>query len=250
MIYLLHGRRWLGVVGVLAATGIVGAGVVHGPDALRRVDAFTVQHVQVTGTRFVEPYSVIRAAGITRETNLFDDSDAWREGILSLPMVDDVAIRRHPPATLTIDVREAEPVALVAGDGLRPVDAGGRVLELELAGIVLDLPVVTGVVMDEGVVAGQGQAAIQLLLLIRSHDPRLADRVSQVEAGRGALRVVFRGNGPDALFPMDARPVHLTQLRLAYADLAGRGELGRAGRIDVRFRDQVVVSFHRVSVRG
>jgi hypothetical protein len=81
-----------------------------------------------------------------------------------------------------------------------------------------------------------------------THDPALWERVSQVEAVRGGLRVVFRGPAPEALFPLDASPRHLTQLRLAQADLASKGELARAGRIDVRFRDQVVVSFLRKSV--
>jgi hypothetical protein len=202
----------------------------------------------VTGTRFTEPYAVVRAAGLDQRTNLFDDADAWRTGVLELPLVLEARVRRRFPATLTIEVWEAQPVALVAGQGLRPVDATGRALPLDPAGVVLDLPILVGAALEDDVLAGAALPAMELLHLMSLHDPLLAERISQIELVGAALRVVFRGDGPDALLPLQASPAHLTQFRLAYADLAGRGELDRVGHIDVRFRDQVVASFLRKPV--
>jgi cell division septal protein FtsQ len=232
---------------VLTVAAVAGAGT-YAPRALRHLDAFAIEHVEVTGLRFTEPYAVVRAAGIDDGSNLFDDADVWRGGVLELPLVREVRVRRTLPTTLTIEVREAEPVALVVGESLRPVDAAGRALDLDPSGIVLDLPILGGVTFEDDTLSGPALSAIALLSLMSAHDASLWERVSQVEVVRGALRLVFRDGGPDALLPLDATPTHLTQLQLAYADLASRGELARVGRIDVRFREQVVVSFLRKSV--
>ncbi len=237
-------RRWTRrVVVLLAAAGAVTLTIV-GPRLLRKLEVFRVETVEVTGTRFLEPYAVVRAAGLDRPASVFDDMDAWRAGVLTLPLVDDVRIRRRIPSTVRLEVREVEPVALVAGETLRPVDATGRLLPLETAGIVLDLPVVVGAEIAEGRVASPaGASAVAALTSLAVHAPDLADRISEVEVVPGALRITFREGRLEAVLPTHPSEVQLLQLRLAHADLRARGELDDVRRIDVRFRDQVVVSF-------
>lgn len=224
---------------------IVAVAVVFAPTVLREVDLFGVEQVEVIGSRFIEPYAVVRAAGIGPSSNLFDDGAVWSAGVRTLPLVAGVRItRRFFPSTVVIEVREVEPVALVAGAELLPVDSTGRVLAIEPAGAILDLPILVGVAVDEDALAGgSGEPALMLLLLMNAHEPALAGRVSQVQVVRDGLRVLFRDDGPEALFPFESSTAHLTHLRLAYMDLRSRAELKRARRIDVRFRDQVVVSF-------
>ncbi len=237
-------RRWARRLAVgLVLTGAV-ALTVLAPRLLRQVDAFRVETVEVTGTRFLEPYAVVRAAGLDRSASVFDRKDAWRAGVLTLALVDDVRVRRRIPSTVRLEVREVEPVALVAGDALRPVEASGRLLPLEPAGIVLDLPVLVGAAVRNGRVAGPaGASAVATLTSLAVRAPELADRISQVEVGTGALRITFRDQGLEAVLPTHPAEVQLLQLRLAHADLRARGELGEVHTIDVRFRDQVVVSF-------
>jgi hypothetical protein len=239
-------RRWvLEIASVLTITGVVAAGF-HAPRLLRELEVFRVEQVEVLGVRYLEPYAVVRAAGIGQGSSIFDSPADWREGILALPLVVDARVRRRFPSTVAIEVREVEPVALLAGGDLRPVDALGRILDLEPAGAILDLPILMGGTVDDGRLVGPAAAsALHLLVLLGDHPGAWSDRVSQVELMATGLRVVFRGDGPDALMPLRPDDMHVTRLRLAYADLDARGELGRARRIDVRFRDQVVVSFLR-----
>ncbi len=247
MIEQVRSRRWVEVLVAVAAVAVMSSVFVLLPRALRMLGYFAVEHVEVVGTRFTEPYAVVEAAGVLEGSNVFEDLDHWRQGVLSLPLVEDATVRRRLPSTLMIQIREAEPVALVATDRLVPVDAAGRTVALDPAGVALDLPVLTGVDLEEEQLSHSGLAALQLLHLMRGQAPGLADRVSQLHVAAGTLRVVFT-HGPEALLPADAGPLHLTQLWLTYADLSSRGELGLAGRIDIRFRDQVVVSFNRTSV--
>ena len=238
--------RRLGIaLGLALGVWMVG----RAPHVLRRMDVFRVRTVEVTGTRFLEPYAVVRAAGLDRDASVFDDADTWRAGALTLPLVEDVRVRRGMPGTVKLEVREVEPVALVAGSTLRPVDALGRLIDLEPAGIVLDLPVVVGVPIKDGRVAtSAGASAIAALTVLAVRSPDLADRISQVEVTAGAVRIAFRDVPLEVLLPPHPSDVQLLQLRLAHADLRARGELDGVRSIDVRFRDQVVVSFLDSSV--
>lgn len=237
-------RRWVYRSAlVLAVTGAA-VGAALGPEVLRDADTFRVRQVEVLGARFIEPYDVVAAAGLDARSSVFDDADAWRAGILTLPLVDDVRIRRTLPSKLILDVREVAPVALVAAETLRPVDATGRLLALDPAGIVLDLPIVMGVaVRGDAVREGPSASAITTVATLLGTAPELAEEISQAELVGDELRLTFRGTRALAVIPVAATTVELTQLRVALADLRARGELDRVRTIDVRFRDQVVVSF-------
>lgn len=231
----------------LAAAGLIllvtAAGL--GPSVLREVDSFRVRRVEVIGTRFMDPYTVIQAAGLVRGASVFDDPESWRSGVLTLPLVAGVDIRRKLPATIQVTVTEVEPVALVAGETLRAVDASGQLIPLDLAGSALDLPILAGVKLRDGRIGGElgARTALEALVALGRDAPELAGRISQVERRPGLLRVVFRDGSAEVLLPLDASALELRQLRLAYTDLMSRGELWNVRRIDLRFRDQVVVSF-------
>jgi cell division septal protein FtsQ len=219
------------------------------PRALRYVDLFDVRVVEVEGTRYLEPWAVVRAAGLDGDANLFDDADAWRAGVLTLSLVDDVRVRRSFPGTVRLEVREVRPVALVAGEVLRAVDVRGQVVPLDPAGAALNLPILVGTRLVAGrLEEAEAASALATLVALEVRAPAMARRISQVEVAPAGLRVAFRSGGIEALLPAHPTPEQLTQLRLAYADLAARGELERVRRIDVRFRDQVVVSFLDSSV--
>jgi hypothetical protein len=118
------------------------------------------------------------------------------------------------------------------------------VLPLETAGIVLDLPLVVGAEISDGRVASPaGASAVAALTSLAIRAPELTDQISEVDIVPGALRITFREARLEAVLPSHPSEVQLLQLRLAHADLRARGELDDVRRIDVRFRDQVVVSF-------
>ena len=237
-------RRWSRRAAVVLIGAAAVALTVLAPRALRQLDTFRVETVEVTGTRFLEPYAVVRAAGLDRTATVFDDADRWRAGVLTLPLVDDVRVRRRMPSTVVLEVREVEPVALVGETRLRPVDGTGHVIPLEPAGIVLDLPIVVGAPVTGGRMGTPaGASAVATLTALAVRAPELSGRISQLEVGAGVLRIAFRGESLEALLPTHPTEVQLLQLRLAHADLRARGELHQVRTIDVRFRDQVVVSF-------
>ncbi len=239
----MRGIRWGRVLLTVVGVVVTAAAVVYLPGVLRETETFRVRQVEVLGTRYIDPYEVVRAAGLDGEANLFDDLDAWQAGVRTHPLVEAVRVRRTFPSTVTLDVVEAEPVALVAMETLRPVDAHGRLLDLDPAGLVLDLPVVMAAEVRDGRLQGHGASAIATVATLLRETPDIADRVSQLRVDGPAIRMVFRDTDAVAVLPAAATSLQLTQLRLALTDLRARGELDDVRTIDVRYRDQVVVSF-------
>lgn len=229
------------------AASVAAALAAQAPAVLRRVGVFDVERVEVVGTRYLAPQEALGASGITRTSSVFDDPAPWRAALLRHPLVAEARIRRKLPSTVVLEIREVEPVALARTPVLRPVDEHARVLPIDPAGADLDLPVVgvASPVGEDGRLAERGAIAlVEAIARIRRLQPSIADRVSEVApAERGGIRLLLREpGGAEVLLPADPGPERLEQLRLTVADLESRAELRAIRRIDVRFRDQVVVS--------
>lgn len=219
------------------------------PLLLRRMDAFRVERVEVLGTRYLAPHEALAVSGIADTSSIFDDPGPWRAALLRHPLVADVKIERKLPRTLIVTIVEVEPVALVRTPELRPVDAKGRMLPIDPAGAVLDVPIVGGVVSvtEDGRIEGDTAVAlIDVAARLARTAPTFAVRVSEVvPAADGAVRLLLREPpSAEVLLPAALDGKRLEQLRLTIQDLERRQEMADVRRIDVRFRDQVVVSFN------
>lgn len=224
------------------------------PKMFRQMDAFRVERVEIMGTRYLPPHEALRQSGITKESSIFDDPEPWLAALRAHPLVADARIERELPGTLVLMVVEVEPVALVRTPELRPVSGEGRVLPIDPVTADLDLPIVTTLttVGEDGRLADSvAIAMVRTLDRIRRHDPSLSARISEIgPLDRGSVRLVFRDSGlTEALLPAEPERFRLEQLRVTLADLGARREFGSVRRIDVRFKDQVVVSMNSTADR-
>jgi hypothetical protein len=82
-----------------------------------------------------------------------------------------------------------------------------------------------------------------VLAMLQQRDARLFSWVSEASDLKDGVRLELRSPlGGEVLVADNARAVRLTELQVALADLAARGELSQVKRIDARFHDQIVVS--------
>lgn len=237
--------RW--GVGGIVASGLVVLGITQSPRVLRRLEVFRVTQVEVIGTRYLAPHEALAVSGIDEGSNLFDDAEPWLAALGAHPLVEDVTLEREFPGTLILRVVEVAPVALVATPVLLPVDARGRILPIEPTAVEMDLPVI-GVQSRAGpdgrLADPAALALVEALERLGRLAPGLLAQVSAIAplAG-GDLRLLLREPARgEALLPADFSALRIEQLRLTLADLEAKRELSRARRIDVRYRDQVVVS--------
>jgi POTRA domain, FtsQ-type len=240
--------RWIVILGV----GVfVTAAASAAPLAFRRMEAFRVQQVEVRGTRYMAPEDALAATGITDSSSVFDDPNAWVEGLRAQRLIADARIEQRPPATVRIEVTETEPVALVRTPELRPVDARGRILPIAIAGEFLDAPILAGRSRfgDDSIADSLTVRLIGGLLAVRSHDPALARQVSEIGwASGGGLRVVLQ-EPREAELLLPERPDERTfrEVRLAMEHLRSSGStdasvIDRVARIDARYADELFVS--------
>jgi cell division septal protein FtsQ len=206
------------------------------PFALRRLDYFHVQTVQLEGAKFLTPTAVVAALGADTSASVFDDPDRFVAKVESIPLVARARVRRRLPGTLVVTIVERMPVALVpTAEGFRGVDSSGTRLPIHPELSAFDAPVVLPVAAPRDTAADR--RLFNLLGALRSQNPALFDaieearRVSttewQLRTARQRVRVqpqVTVGRLAD-IFPVEQ-------------DLAKRRI--RAAELDLRFRNLVI----------
>ncbi len=202
------------------------------PRGLRRLRFFRVQQVEIVGIRYLDADQVLAALRLSPRASVFDDTQVLTERLRRLDGVADASVSRRPPGSLQVIVREIEPVALLMSGrgGLEPVDAVGRKLPFDVAG--LDLPIVRSSPGDSGVVG--------LLARVQAVDPALfqtIDAARRTEAQRGD--VLLELGAHRVLLNRDAGPEVIEAVVLVARDLAAKAR--PYAELDARFAGQIVV---------
>ncbi len=125
---LLHPySRWI-IIFVLTA-GVIVTGGMLSYRALAKV--FTIQRIVVIGNRHLTGGEVIALMKIKRGYSLFKvSSNELSRRLLNSPWIKDVTIRKEPPHTLIVKMKEARPLALLKKKGeLYILSREGKVLE-------------------------------------------------------------------------------------------------------------------------
>jgi cell division protein FtsQ len=137
--------RWVAGAGGLALLIVLGIGILRSP-------LFAVRHVRMSGGVHTSEADVLRVTGLGRHPLLVDiDNGRVSDQLKTLPWVASARVKRQWPTTVTIQLIERAPVALVgaAGGQVALVDGTGRVLAVSPAAA-------------PGAVAGPGQPASAL----------------------------------------------------------------------------------------
>ena len=237
-------RRLLRFVAVgLTLTGLVVAGRVAA-DWLRHTPLLATRTVEIAGARRLDESAVRAAAGIEPGVNLFAfDVAAAEERVAGLPGVRRAHVVRHLPGRVTVLVEEREPYALVNAGGLHWVDAEGYLVSTDARPGSIGLPILTGVAPPARGAASPAEslrAGLTLLHVLQRTSGRLATRVSEVDLGRPHGPVLYLTDGIEVRLGADAWADRLARLDGVLGELDGRGE--RVASIDLRFRDQVVLT--------
>jgi cell division protein FtsQ len=148
-----------GVVGFLLVVAI-GGGVAWGARRyVKTSPRFAVSEVVTTGAKRRSPDELATIAGIAKGQNVFaTDLDKARARLLSDPWVSEASLARQLPGTVFLRVVEREAGGIVAtNDGTARAAGGetylvtreGAIIKRLEAGDPTDLPVVTGIVLQQ-----------------------------------------------------------------------------------------------------
>lgn len=254
---MIRTSRPLTIAGAAFALTVLAA---IAPALFRRMEAFRVQTVEVTGTKYLTPEDALRASGITDSASVFDNTEEIADRLRSERLVANAQVHRKLPGTLLIDVVETEPVALIRTPELRPVDGNGRVLPIGVGRDDIDLPVIAArtELDDDSIADERTRHMIDGLLAIRAFDTALADAVSEIdEAHGGGLRFLLR-EPPHAelLLPDPPAERTLQQVLLAFEHMRsdrqenGESAYDRLTHIDARYEDELFVTTRPARANG
>lgn len=257
-------RRWK-IIGLLLLLVLLAPTPWLARRGASKLAFFHVNRVEVTGTRYLSPDTVVARLALDTTNSVWDDPAPLVLRVRALPQVTDVSISRRLPGTLVVSVQENPPVALVSGaHGLEVVDSTGRPLPIDPARDAVDLPV-----------ANQRDVAlIRMLGDVRARHSVLYRRISEVSRDTaGDVVILLAPTASESTAPVRRRTVpagtdsvgiadttasiattgpemlrvrarlgvsatRLTDIFPVEIDLRRRG--ARVAELDLRYRDQVI----------
>lgn len=235
LLTLLVGALWAGRTPALAL--------------LDDMELFRVTDVQVHGSRYLERAEIVALLGLTPESSIWGDVEAWTAAVRAHPMVRDARVTRRIPGRLVIAVEERVPVGLVAMATFEPVDGEGARLPLDPARHRLDLPVLATAgdpPADSRVVPAPVAALAREVARLAGSDTsflRSASEVAWVDAT--SLSVQWSEPDVELLLRAGSPADRLREGLTALEDAMHRAPRRRPVTIDLRYADQVVVRTQR-----
>ncbi|MCF8032087.1 MAG: FtsQ-type POTRA domain-containing protein [Desulfarculaceae bacterium] len=237
----------------LCVTLLVSAALLTGWGLLSTSRALTVHRAEVTGTDHLSRLDVLRAAEVGAHSNLLAlPVGDIAQRVRSLPWVSEASVRRQLPGTVIIEVSERHPALLALVEGrIYYLDRELRPISMHTKRVLPDLPVVTG--LSRADLAEPDEETLGLLAAARAALAALPPGQQKPGGGLAEIHLdrvwgvslVFNGLAPVVRLGFKDFPRRLTRLASVRADLARRGELGRARLIDLESHNRVVVRLGR-----
>ncbi len=178
----LSGRLKTGLaLGSVVAILVSGASIYRD---LATTPYLSIEAINVAGGVRVKADEVIALAGIRNGQNILSFKKAAAiEGIKRHPWVAEAFLKRGLPATITIDIREREALALIQLDAMYVMDTRGAIFKRYAVEDSLDLPLVTGLkpedIGDEALLNG----LIELMAVLRGRQGFNISSVSEIHYG-------------------------------------------------------------------
>lgn len=197
---------------------------------------FRIKNIQIKGLKRIPPPEIKREVEIATGASIFElDIDRIFKNIKSKPLVKEVTIRRRLPSTLLIKITERSTFAYVKKkDKLWEVSREGILLkEADKQG---DHPVISGV--DPLEEKEKLLKILQILKFSRGVNLPEIEKI-RVEGGEKGI-VAFLQNNLTIIFGDAHYYTYLSYVPDVLQDTARRGE--KFNRIDLRFKDQIIVS--------
>ena len=232
------------VMGGTAA--VVAAAALFGPPAVRDTDALDVQEIAVTGTGRVSEEDILRAAAVEQGDNLTTiDLERVADDVRALPWVETVSLRRRYPDRFVITVAERQPALILVDGELWFVDQQGEVFKRVEPGEWMDLPLVTGLTLEDRVNDPDGcrerlQEAVQFTQVVEDSNSLDATDIGELRLDEEGFGLLTSREGVSLRLDATDYRTGLERLdTLLERDLLS---LSAVSSVDLALRNQVVAT--------
>ncbi|MFL5346989.1 MAG: cell division protein FtsQ/DivIB [Hyalangium sp.] len=229
--------------GLLAA--VLTAGLVWGGLELRAwalaSPRFQLQEVNFTGLNRASRAELVKLSGLALGQNLFAlEVPVLEKAMLQHPWVHSVQVTRHFPASVSVEVVEHTPEALVVLGDLYVLNGEGEPFKRVTPGDGLDLPLVTGVVREDYVkepaaVRERLKAALEVARSYSALKIGRHERLSELRLDGASLALVTVG-GQEVLMGEGNTEAKLSKLTRVRRELSAKGLAADVIHLDNRAR--------------
>jgi cell division septal protein FtsQ len=211
-----------------------------------RKQLLVLDHIKVTGVRYLDESSIRRRSGLQTGQDLLSlDPTRIRQLVLLEPRLESATVHRHGLRGIEIKVVERVPALMVEHGEPWEMDAEGVLLEPLQTGVVADVPMLVGPDLTNRLAGSlvqtpQVKRGLAWTTILNDNALRLTGQVSEVDVTDPRVTRLVMMNGVRVVapaWPNGAR--QLSGLRATLADLHAKGMMPR--EVDVRFKDQIVV---------
>ena len=210
----------------------------------RSADLFELEAIEFGGACHLSDQKALELISVEKGVNIFAvDLKAIEYAMEQDPRIQEVTISRRLPSTITVAIKEREPVMLIGGECLLALDEEGMVMPVEGTDLPLDIPVLTGV--HPPLEPGSGahhlgvQKGLQIRRAVKRQAPVLWDAISEINLSQPeSPRLYLVSGGTEVRLGGGDLGTQIQRLWIVLRDLAARGAVVHT--LDLRFKDQLV----------
>lgn len=211
-----------------------------------RATPFKLERIEMSRLQHMDRAGIISQAGIKLGDSLLQmDLQHIAEQIERNPWVETLKLRRRFPSTLSVEIVERKPVAVVNMGYLYYLDAKGTIFKPVTEGDRLDFPIITGLTREdlERDPAGSKamvQTALGIVDLLKKGTLFRLEDISEIHLDKGYGYTLFTAqSGIPLKLGNNDFPQKLARLSRIYRDLATN--LAALDYVDLNYSDKIIV---------
>ncbi len=241
-----HLKRIGKILGGVAITALLGFSTYYVYRSLTNVVLFKLDTIEVTRNHTIDKRELIALANVRAGDDLIKlNLKKIGEQLEKNPWIESVRVKRYFPHTLTIDVTEREPVAVINVGYLAYLDTKGNVFKPLNDGDSLNYPIITGVTEDDltrdptetGRVL---QETVKLIAILKQGQLFRLDDVSELHYDKGFGFTLFTAlGGIPVRLGTDGYQDKLSRLARIFKEL--QPQMLTLEYIDLNYTDKIIV---------
>ncbi len=229
-----------------ALAGIVAGVCFEAYELVSRTTFLKLEKIQVSGLRKLKRDEVVALAGAKPgDAMLKLDLSQMAEHIKKNPWVEKVRVNRFFPRTLSVEVMEWQPAAIVNMGYLYYLDRNGEIFKPLSRGDNLDFPVITGISEEDLASDPAGcrdmlKTALQIADLLRAGTVLKLQDISEIHVDKGYGYTLFTAQGGVPVkLGKECFQEKLARLSRIFGNLSA--QLRSLEYIDLNYNDKIVV---------
>ncbi len=234
---------------LLLIVSLISVSIYYGKKWVSTSPLFIISGIEITGSELIAKNSIVSLSEITTKMRIFDiKTSELKNKILSNKLIKDVSVKRIYPSTISIKIKEKQPVAFVISKKSYLLDETGELLPMPEQIRVYDLPVITGIKNIETKLKkneniDELKTIINILKLIKKSEINLYNNISEINFKTSDLLVFY-------LYE-NAVPVYINKIDLydkfyylsQFLEYANFNKiLNNIKQINLCYKDQIIIT--------